>query len=49
MEKAKVMIYLDPQVRRDLKIAAVDADTSLSHLAEQAIIEYLSKKKRPGK
>jgi hypothetical protein len=44
--RRQVLIYLLPDVAKDLKRAALDLDRPAYELAEEAILEWLKKRKR---
>jgi hypothetical protein len=44
--RRQVLIYMAPEVVKDLKRAALDEDRPAYELAEEAILEMLKKRKR---
>jgi hypothetical protein len=44
--RRQLLIYLDPELIRDLKRAAIDEDRPAYELAEEAIREWLRTRKR---
>jgi hypothetical protein len=43
--RRQFLTYMDPEVIKDIKRAALDRDTSASDLVEQAVKEWLKKQK----
>lgn len=46
--KAKVMVYLDPDLRRGMSVLAAERGTSASDLYAEAVAEFLQAWRRPG-
>ena len=44
--KRQVLIIMDQDVIRSVKVAAVEDDIKMSHAVEEAVREWLSKRKR---
>ena len=44
--RRQLLIYMTPDVVKDLKRAALDLDRPAYELAEEAILEWLKKRKR---
>lgn len=43
-EKSKMMIYIQPDIHKQMKRLAVDKDTSVSAIVERLLQEYLKQK-----
>ena len=46
MKRAKTSIKIDPDLWKETKIAAINFDTTVSELVENAIKEYIKRKKK---
>lgn len=44
--KRQVLIIMDQDVIKSVKVAAVEDDTKMSHAVEEAVRDWLSKRKR---
>lgn len=45
--RVQFLVYLPPELVRELKLAAVHRDTSASAIVEQAVSAWLSRRRRP--
>ena len=43
--KKQVLVLMDEQVIKDVKMAAIDDDMKMSHAVEEAVREWLAKRK----
>jgi hypothetical protein len=46
--RRQLLVYLSPQLIKDVKKMAVDDDTTASNIAEQALTEWLERRTKRG-